>query len=185
MELKHKHLVVLSSPSGGGKTTIAKFLLEKYKQLKFSISATTRKIRHGEVHGKDYFFLSVLEFEKKISKSELVEYEMIFNNYYGTLKSEINNALTNNEFLLFDVDVKGALSIKRAYPDDTALIFIAPPSFELLEMRLRSRSTETDEQIKLRLERAKMELEMKNNFDYIIINDILENALNADRKSVV
>lgn len=171
-----KQLIVLASPSGGGKSTIARYLMKKYPSFQFSISATTRKSRPRETYGIEYFFMSKEEFEKKIDAGEFVEYEEIFGNYYGTLHSEINKALICNENLLFDIDVKGALSIKKAYPKESLLIFIAPPSIEELEHRLRLRSTETEEQIQTRLARAKMELAEQDKFDYIIINKELEKA---------
>jgi len=176
---KKKSLLVISSPSGGGKSTVARYLLDKYDNIKFSISATTRKQRPNEIDGKDYYFLSKETFLNKIQNNELVEYEEIFGNYYGTLKSEIVHAKKQGQCLLFDVDVKGALSIKKIYPDDSLLIFLSPPEMKALEERLKKRSTETTEQINLRLSRAKMEMGLREQFDFDIINDNLNDTLNA------
>lgn len=171
-----KSLIVLSSPSGGGKTTLAKHLIALYPEIKFSTSATTRKKREGEINGKDYFFLSKDEFNEKIDRDELIEYEEIFGNYYGTLRNVTENAINQDELLIFDIDVLGALSIKEAFPNDSLLIFISPPSFEILEERLRNRKTETEDQIKIRLSRAEMEMSHKDEFDHILINQDLETS---------
>ncbi len=172
-----KNILVLSSPSGGGKSTIAKYILENFKDIHFSISATTRAMRPGEINGTHYHFLTVDEFDSKIKNDELIEYEMIFNNYYGTLKSITVNELAKDKILLFDVDVKGALSIKKHFPENSLLIFISPPSIEVLEQRLKDRNTETDEQVKVRIDRTKMEMEFCNQFDYTVINDVLDDTL--------
>lgn len=169
-------LFVLSAPSGAGKTTIAKAVMAAFPSMTFSVSATTRPQRPGEEHGKDYFFLSKAEFEAKRDAGELVEWEEVFLNYYGTLKSEVDRALSHGESMLFDVDVKGALSIKRVYPDDAVLIFIRPPSFEELKRRLTSRKTEDTATIERRLARAEMELGEGAKFDHTVINDDLERA---------
>ncbi|MBM2815078.1 MAG: Guanylate kinase [Ignavibacteria bacterium] len=171
-----KYLIALSSPSGGGKSTIARHVLHLHPECRFSISATTRNKRARELHGKDYYFLTKEEFQQKIENGDFVEYEEIFGNIYGTLHSEIRKAIAANQVLLFDVDVKGALYIKAAYPTESLLIFIAPPSMEALEERLRRRSTESDEQIATRLARSEMELAEKDKFDYVIINENLEEA---------
>jgi len=172
-----KRLIVLSAPSGGGKTTVAKHLLSTFSELKFSISATTRQKRDNEVNGRDYHFLSKEEFTEKIKNKELVEYEEIYGNYYGTLYSEIDEAIKNDKILLFDVDVKGAISIKNSYPKEALLIFLMPPDIEILKQRLRDRKTETDEQFEKRIDRVRMELEMKDKFDYIVVNDKLDKTL--------
>jgi guanylate kinase len=169
-------LLVISAPSGAGKTTIVKEVLRRFPSFKFSVSATTREIRPGEIDGKDYFFLSKSEFERKISNDELVEYEEIYSNYYGTLKSEVEKALSLGEDIVFDVDVKGGLSIKRKFPQ-AVTIFIKPPSMDVLRERLEKRGSETKEQIGRRLKRVPMELEKGALYDYIIINDELKRAL--------
>lgn len=172
-----KNILVLSSPSGGGKSTVAKFILENFKKFTFSISATTRSPRLGELQDIHYYFFSRDEFRKKIINDELIEYEEIFGNYYGTLKSTTDSILNNGKYLLFDVDVKGALSIKKHFPENSVLMFIAPPSMEILEHRLRNRNTESEEQLQKRLERSKDEMEYIQYFDYTIVNDELEPTL--------
>ncbi len=170
-------LLVVSAPSGAGKTTIVKEILKAYPNFGFSVSATTRSKRPGEVDGKDYFFLPRSEFEKKIAAGELVEHEEIYSNYYGTLKSEVEKALSNGKDIVFDVDVNGGLSIKNKFPE-AVLIFIKPPSIETLRNRLKGRGSETDEQIDRRMERVEMELEKSAGFDYIVTNDELKRAVN-------
>ena len=170
-------LIVISAPSGCGKTTIAKAILVKYPTMLFSVSATTRPIRSGEVHGKDYFFLTKLEFEDRIRIGDLVEWEEIYGNYYGTLKSEIHRALDHGYSMMFDVDVKGALSIRRHFPNDSVLIFIKPPSMEVLKKRLENRNTENQETLNRRLDRVPMELEEGSQFDFQVVNDDLNKAV--------
>jgi guanylate kinase len=172
-----KKLIVLSSPSGGGKTTVTKYIMSLYPEILFSVSATTREQRFDEIDGKDYYFLDRKEFVDRLDQGDLIEYEVIFGNYYGTLKSEIAKALEKNQKMIFDIDVKGALSIKKHFPNDTVLIFIAPPSLNILEERLMSRSTETSEQIYNRLTRAKMEMEYAEKFDYVVPNEKLNDTL--------
>jgi guanylate kinase len=170
-------LIVVSAPSGAGKTTIVKAILAKYPSLLFSISATTRPIRAGETEGRDYFFLPREEFERRITAGQLVEWEEIYGNLYGTLKSEVDKALSAGKTLLFDIDVKGALSIKRHYPSDAVLIFVKPPSFEVLRSRLLNRKTEDEATIKRRLDRVPMELETGNQFDYQVVNNDLQTTV--------
>lgn len=165
-------IVVVAAPSGSGKTSIAKEILRRYPTFRFSVSATTRPKRPTETHGKDYFFLDRAEFEKRIAAGEFVEWETIYGNLYGTLKCEVDAALENGSHLMFDVDVKGALSIKRAYPE-ACLIFIRPPSVEILEQRLRARLTEDAETLRQRMERVPMELEQARLFDHVVVNDVL------------
>lgn len=179
-----KHLIVLSAPSGAGKTTVARHLLQTFPFLRFSVSATTRAKRAGEEHGRDYFFLSRDEFRRAIEQDDLIEYEEIFGNYYGTLRSMVAEAVQRGEFLIFDVDVKGAISLRKAFPDDTLLMFVAPPDLETLATRLRSRHTETDEQIELRLSRAEMEMGHQDQFDVVLVNDNLEQTLHRAEEVV-
>ncbi len=170
-------LLVISAPSGGGKTTIVKEVLRQYPSFEFSVSATTRAIRPGERDGKDYFFLTRAEFEKKLAAGELIEHEEIYSNYYGTLKSQVDDALSNGKDIVFDVDVKGGLSIKSKFAE-AILIFIKPPSLDILKKRLEGRGSETLEQVQRRMARAQMELEKGEGYDYIIINDELKRAVN-------
>jgi guanylate kinase len=170
-------LIVVSAPSGTGKTTIVKAMLERYPSLLFSVSAATRARRETEVDGKDYFFLSRQEFERRIRAGELVEWEEIYGTLYGTLKSEVDKALSGGKAMLFDIDVKGGLSIKRAYPNESVIIFIKPPSIEILEARLRGRKTEDDTTFKRRMDRVAMELGMTSQFDYQVVNDDLQTAI--------
>ncbi len=145
----------------------------------FSISATTRTKREHEVDAKDYFFLTPDDFRGRIERKELAEWEQIYGNYYGTLKSEIDAALGKGRSMMFDIDVNGALSIKRLYPDDTVLIFIKPPNIEVLTQRLKDRNTETPETIAKRLERVPMELSKSPEFDFSVVNDDLRNSVDA------
>jgi len=159
---------VISGPSGAGKTTIIRELFKVVPELKFSVSATTRKKRADETDGKDYYFLSNDEFERKIENGDFVEYEDVYGNYYGTLKSELELNLGNLSHLIFDVDVKGALSIKKLYPQ-AVMIFIDVPVDDLM-LRLKNRKTESGEEIDNRISRIKEELVQKKNFDYIVSN---------------
>ncbi len=175
--MKHRGmLLVVSAPSGAGKTTIVKEILRSYSSFGFSVSATTRDKRPGEVDGEDYFFLTRSEFEKRVADGDLVEYEEIYSHYYGTLKSEVEKALSDGKDIVFDVDVNGGLSIKSRF-SGAILIFIKPPSVEILRKRLEGRGSETREQIERRMARVQMELEKGEQFDYIIINDDLKRAV--------
>ncbi len=177
MNQKKGKLFVFSAPSGSGKTTIVRKILEIFPELIFSISATTRKNRDHEINGTDYFFISEEEFLEKIDNDEFIEWEKFYDYYYGTLKSFVNSKLDEGLSLVFEVDVKGALSIKKSYPE-SVLIFIVPPSMEELRARLIKRNTETSEDLKKRIERAELELSYKNKFDYLVVNKDLDQALN-------
>jgi guanylate kinase len=176
--LPKKSLIVLSAPSGAGKTTIAREILARHPaEVIFSVSATTRAMRPQERDGVDYYFLSREKFRALIEEGALIEHEEIFGNYYGTPNSEVERARQMGKSLLFDIDVKGGLSIRRQFPSESLLIFIAPPDMRTLEGRLRSRMTESDETIARRLERAQMEMAMAGQYDHIVVNDDLERAV--------
>ena len=168
-------VIVVSAPSGAGKTTIVRNVLEKIPEIVFSISATTRTRRDFEVNGVDYFFLNEDEFKKKIEADEFVEWETFYGYYYGTLKSFVNSEIENGNSVLLEVDVKGAMKIKDVYPDAVS-IFILPPSIGELKNRLINRKTETEEDLLKRFDRAKMEIEYQKHFKYKVINDDLESA---------
>jgi guanylate kinase len=169
-------IIVISAPSGTGKTTILKSILKDVPELVFSVSATTRKKREFEKEGVDYFFINENEFENKIRNKEFVEWEKFYDYYYGTYKSFLEDNIKIGKSVIAEIDVKGALSLKRIYPQ-AVLIFIYPPSFQELETRLRERKTEGNDEFKKRIERAKMELSQKDKFDYLIENDDLEKAI--------
>lgn len=165
-------LVVLSAPSGGGKTTICKLLLERNPDFRVSVSATTRAPRKTEKEGVHYYFLSEKDFFDKVEKGEFIEYAEVHGRYYGTLKSEVNELLEKGYTVLFDIDVIGALNIKKQYPE-AMLVFIRPPSLEELKRRLRERQTDNEAEIQHRLERLPLEYARAALFDYDIINDDL------------
>jgi guanylate kinase len=175
--MPHQKLIVISAPSGSGKTTIARAVLQRHPALEFSVSATTRAKRPNEIDGRDYFFLTPEDFRQKIDAGLLVEWEEIYGNYYGTLKSEIDRTLAAGKSMVFDIDVKGALSIKRQYPAEAVLIFIRPPTVEILTERLRNRKTESPATLRTRLERVEMELEAGKKFDESIVNERLDKAI--------
>jgi len=176
-------LIVFSAPSGGGKTTIVKEILKKFPQLVFSISAATRPKREMEKDGVEYYFLTEKEFKKKIDNNEFIEWEKFYDYYYGTYKSVIDENIKSGKPVLLELDVKGALSIKRLYPD-AQLIYISPPSFEELVERLRKRKTENESDFSKRVERAKMELGLKDKFDFIIENTELDKAIKEAKNLV-
>jgi guanylate kinase len=169
--------IILCAPSGAGKTSITKYLLKQELGLEFSISACNREKRGDEIDGVDYHFLSTKSFNNRIENNDFVEWEEVYKeNYYGTLKTEIDRIWDNGKNVIFDVDVEGGLSLTKHFGEKALAIFIQPPSFEALEARLRSRGTEDEEKIQKRLEKAEKELEYSKWFDYIIVNDILEEA---------
>ena len=173
------NFIIISAPSGSGKTTICKYLQKLDSSINFSVSCTTRQKRASEVEGKDYFFITNEEFEKKINDAKFIEWEQIHGNfYYGTLKSTLEKAINEDKRILLGLDVKGATSVKKLYPNKSLSIFIEPPSVEVLKLRLEKRGTDNDERIIKRLERLESELSYKSNFDYHVINDDLDQAVN-------
>jgi len=170
-------LVCLASPSGGGKTTVAHKLLDRNADYEFSVSCTTREKRSNEEDGVDYHFVSLAEFEKKIQNGELAEYEQVHGDYYGTLKSAVENALEEHNVLLVDIDVKGATRLKELYQDRCLTIFINPPSMEELEKRLINRGTETEKSFQIRMERISLEMQYGEQFDRQVVNDNLEQTV--------
>lgn len=178
-EKKQGKLIVFSAPSGSGKTTIVRHLLNiENLNLEFSISATSREKRGTEVHGKDYYFLSAKEFKNKIKNEEFLEWEEVYrDNFYGTLKTEVERIWAMGKHVIFDIDVSGGLRIKRKFPEQTLAIFVKPPSIDELKIRLKKRKTESPEKISMRVAKASAELATAPLFDEIIINDTLEHAL--------
>jgi guanylate kinase len=171
-------LLLFAAPSGAGKTTIVHHLLDTFDTLAFSVSATTRPRRAHEVHGKDYYFISPEEFREKIRQDAFVEWEEVYEDlYYGTLKSEIERLWKANKSIVFDIDVEGAMNLKKQYPDESLAIFIKPPSLAILTERLRQRKTESEESLQKRLDKAVKELSYENKFDLILVNDVLIDAL--------
>ena len=176
---KQGKLIVFSAPSGSGKTTIVRHLLELEKlNLEFSISATSRKKRGTEIDGKDYYFLSAEAFKTKIKNDEFLEWEEVYrDNFYGTLKTEVERIWALGKNVIFDIDVSGGLRIKRKFPKETLSIFVKPPSIDELKIRLKKRKTESEDKINMRVAKASAELATAPLFDTIIINDDLEKAL--------
>lgn len=177
MSDKPGKLIVFSAPSGAGKSTIAKKVLERVEGLRFSVSATTRVKREGEVDGIHYHYLTRDAFEEKIRHGGFIEYEYFFGNYYGTLLDKTEKAMAVGRHLLFDLDVKGALCLKERFPENALLIFIKPPSLGELERRLLLRESEDEHSLKQRLERAGFELAQANRFDRAVVNDDLDRAV--------
>ena len=178
VKLKGK-LLIFSAPSGSGKSTLVQHLMKIVPSLSFSISATSRKRRGAEVDGKDYYFLTVEDFKRKINNDEFVEWEEVYHNrYYGTLKSEVERIRNNGRNVVFDVDVVGGVNIKNLYKDDALSIFVMPPSIEVLRQRLVSRGTDNTEDIETRISKAEYELSFADKFDKVIINDNLQQAQN-------
>jgi guanylate kinase len=172
---KKGSLFVVSAPSGTGKTTLCKILMNELKEISYSISHTTRNPREGEVHGKDYYFVGKDEFERMIEGGELVEWANVHGNYYGTSLNFIRSSLEKGKSILLDIDVQGAANIRIAYPD-AVTIFIMPPSMEALRERLEKRGTDSGDVIETRMKNAVMEMEKKDLYDHVIVNDNLEKA---------
>lgn len=170
-------MFIFTAPSGAGKTTIVRHILEKYDFLDFSVSATTREKRSYETEGKDYYFMSVPEFKKKIADNAFVEWEEVYaDQYYGTLQSELDRIWSMGKHLVFDIDVRGAANIKAKYGQRCMSVFVKPPSFEILKQRLTDRNTETAESLAKRIEKVRLELEYENRFDFVLVNDQIDVA---------
>ncbi len=170
-------IIIITAPSGAGKTSITKHLMQQFPQLAFSVSAATRQARGNEKNGVDYYFISADDFKQKIQQNEFVEWEMVYEGkYYGTLKAELERIWNNEQVPILDIDVKGAIHVKQQYPGSSLTIFIEPPSVEELKKRLQGRGTETAESLAARVNKAAYEISFKDQFDKQIINDDLEKA---------
>ena len=182
---KKGKLIVFSAPSGSGKTTLVHYVMARVPRLSFSVSATSRPPRPGEKEGVDYYFLSVEAFKQKIKENAFVEWEEVYENqFYGTLRSEVEKIRARGDSVVFDVDVKGGLSIKKIYGSEALAIFVKPPSLQVLEEHLRKRSTENEASLRKRLDRAAFELTFEPQFDKVVVNDKLEKA-QKDALSIV
>jgi len=178
-------LIVISAPSGAGKTSIVHQLLKNIPELSFSVSASSRERRENEVHGKHYYFLGEEGFHKRIKEDAFLEWEQVYENqYYGTLKSEIERIWSEGKTVIFDVDVLGGLNIKKQYPKECLSIFIMPPSLEILAERLIGRGSESDESVKKRLDKAEEEISKNKQFDTIILNDDFETACEQTKEII-
>lgn len=169
--------IIFSAPSGAGKTTIVHYLLKQGLGLEFSVSACSREPRENETNGKDYHFLGIEGFKKEIANDAFIEWEEVYtNNFYGTLKSEMQRIWSEGKTVIFDVDVIGGLNLKKKFQEDAFALFVKPPSYEELEKRLRGRKTDSDEKIAQRMEKATKELAFAEEFDVVLVNDDLESA---------
>ena len=180
----HSHFIAFSAPSGAGKTTIVRRLAEKYPQMVVSVSATTRPPRPTEEDGRDYYFLSKEDFLKAVEENRFLEFEQVHGYYYGTLLETVDALYRQGRVVLFDIDVKGARSVKKHYPE-ALLIFIKPPDKQELIKRLMNRRSETKETIEKRLQRLDFEYQLAERFDYIVINDELDEALKRIEKLII
>lgn len=174
--MNHK-ILIITAPSGSGKTSITRHLMSAFPQLAFSVSATTRRARANETEGQDYYFISEERFREKIRRGEFAEWEMVYEGkYYGTLKQELERIWSGGRVPVLDIDVKGAIHVKQQYPDSTLTLFIEPPSVEVLRNRLLGRGTETEESLAARVNKASYEISFKEQFDRSILNDELDKA---------
>lgn len=176
MSIQNK-IIIITAPSGAGKTSITHYLMQQFSQLAFSVSAATRSARGTEKDGVDYYFISVDDFKNKIQQDEFVEWEMVYEGkYYGTLKAELQRIWNENKIPILDIDVKGAIHVKQQFPQSALSIFIEPPSVEELKKRLEGRGTESAESLAARVNKAAYEISFKDQFDKLIINDDLQHA---------
>jgi guanylate kinase len=175
-------LIIITAPSGAGKTSITRYLLQHFAQLAFSVSAATRAQRPDEVNGVDYYFMTVEEFQHKIQNQEFVEWEMVYEGrYYGTLKKELQRIQANHKIPVLDIDVQGAIHVQDQFPEQSLSIFVQPPSIEELKRRLEYRATESAEALQDRLNKAAYEISFRHHFNKIIINDDLQRACEEAR----
>lgn len=182
----HKKIIVITAPSGAGKTSITRYLIGKYPQLAFSVSAATRPPRGLERDGVDYYFMSEETFRNHIRHNDFMEWEMVYEGkYYGTLKSEMERIWSNKQVPMLDIDVKGAIHVQQQYPHNTISIFIEPPTVNELKRRLESRGTESPESLQARLSKAAYEISFKQHFNHTIINDDLEKACEQAEKLIL
>ncbi len=185
---EHTHqgkLIIFTAPSGAGKTTIVRHLLATIPDLSFSVSATSRSKRHYELEGRDYYFVTARKFRQLVKKDAFLEWEEVYpDQFYGTLKSEIDRLWAQGKHIVFDIDVQGALNIKKAYPDRSLSIFVKPPSLEILFERLRSRGTESEESLQKRISKATLEMQYEHLFDSVLVNEVLADTLVTAEKLV-
>ncbi|MCS7204494.1 MAG: guanylate kinase [Leptospiraceae bacterium] len=173
-----KEILIISSVSGGGKTTIIREILKRHpERFHLAITATTRKPRHKEIHGKDYYFISEEEFQNYIKEEKFIEFAKVHQNYYGVPIFELENAKKQNRVLILNIDYQGMRTVKKKFSSKTLSIFLMPPSEEVWLKRLRSRNTESEEEIQIRIQEGKKEIEAAKEYDYIVINDDLEICL--------
>jgi guanylate kinase len=178
-------IVVISAPSGAGKTSVCKKLVEQIPDTLLSISVTTRAKRPGEKEGRDYFFISEMDFKSKIKGDELVEWSKVYGTYYGIPKKFLQDNLDTGHTVLLAIDVQGQKKVKKLFPDNTVSVFLLPPSWHALEERLRKRQSDGEETIQVRLKHAKEEAEQMQYFDYVVVNDILDHAVNKVKKLIL
>jgi guanylate kinase len=177
MDNTSQKILIITAPSGAGKTSVTTYLLQRFHQLAFSVSAATRLPRENEQSGVDYYFMTLEDFKHKIQNNEFVDWEMVYEGkYYGTLKSELQRIWNNNKIPVLDIDVKGAIHVQQQFPDKTLSIFIEPPSIDELKRRLQGRGTETKESLDARINKASYEISFKHSFTHTIVNHNLEEA---------
>ncbi len=178
-------VIIITAPSGAGKTSITRFLLNKYPSLAFSVSATTRQPRGEELHNIDYYFIGLTDFQKHIQQHDFIEWEMVYEGkYYGTLKSEMSRIWNENKTPLLDIDVQGAIHVQQQFPGKSLSLFIQPPSIDTLRQRLLNRGTETEDSIGTRLGKAAYELSFSHAFDKVIVNDDFDKACLETEKAI-
>ena len=185
MEKKYHKMIVITAPSGAGKTSITRHLLKAFPVLTFSVSAATRSPRVDETNGIDYYFMTAEEFQEKILQDEFVEWEMVYEGkYYGTLKSELKRIWNSGKIPVMDIDVQGAIHVKKEYPVNSLFVFIEPPSVEELKKRLQTRGSETQDSFNARINKSSFELSFKNIFEHVIVNTDLQKA-EAEAEAIV